>query len=643
MTEHEDEVREQPSPFNAAATLAMAAASREKADAFLDEQTHLVRLQAKELEHELKLRHWSLRVRHVSDVMKVTFEIAVALIGVILVSGIGYALWSAAHDTGAVIEAFGVPPDMAARGLTGEVIASKLLARLAFLQEQTSSTRAASSYAGNWGDDIKVQIPDTGISVGELNRFLHGWLGHQTRIAGDIYRTADGISVTAHAGDETTPTFTGREADLDSLIDRAARSVYRATQPYRYARYLTRITAQDPTQSAEFAEGIAILQSLTQRGSPEDRAWAYDGLGTALVQEGDPAIEMAMMRKSIAVKPGLDAYDSLAGVELRLGHDEAALKDFPSAVDMARQGITFGLDPSTVSQIVLSDEQILAMLRGDYSGALAFGRKVHEAAAQSEMAHSFDGRAGVYDILSCAGIHDAACFDRVREAVVAFPDAVLDAALELGRIGDATRLLPQEKAEFAQLPRALAAFAERRYGLEDRAMLAAYAGDFANARRLIANTPADCVPCLRNRGRIDSLAGNFGGAAFWIARVVDEAPSLPIGYTDWGELLLREGAYDAAIAKFHDANLKGPHFADPLEMWGEALMQEKRSDLALAKFAEAAKYAPNWGRLHFEWGEALLYTGNRIEAHKQFAIAANLDLSVADRAHLAKLEVHRGG
>ena len=58
-------------------------------------------------------------------------------------------------------------------------------------------------------------------------------------------------------------------------------------------------------------------------------------------------------------------------------------------------------------------------------------------------------------------------------------------------------------------------------------------------------------------------------------------------------MLLEEGKYDGAIAKFREANLKGPHFADPLEMWGESLMQENRSDLALAKFEEANKYAPN--------------------------------------------------
>jgi tetratricopeptide (TPR) repeat protein len=123
---------------------------------------------------------------------------------------------------------------------------------------------------------------------------------------------------------------------------------------------------------------------------------------------------------------------------------------------------------------------------------------------------------------------------------------------------------------------------------------------------------------------------------------VQQAPSIPFAYADWGEMLLHNGDYDGAIAKFEMAHAKGPRFADTLEMWGEALMQKNRSDLAVAKFAEANKYAPNWGRLHLKWGEALGYIGQKPEAQAQFAIAARLDLSQADKREL-QAQVNRRG
>ncbi len=196
--------------------LALNAASRERADAFLEdqarlvrEQTELARLQAEDLRREDKLRHWSLIVHHSSDVMKLAFEFSVALIFIAIVAAIGAAIWNAAHDNGLVIEAFSVPPDMAARGLTGQVVATQLQDRLAAMQSGTDSARPAASYTNNWGSDIKVVIPDTGVSVGEIYRYLAGWLGNETHISGEVYRTPSGIALTVRAGADGGSTATG--------------------------------------------------------------------------------------------------------------------------------------------------------------------------------------------------------------------------------------------------------------------------------------------------------------------------------------------------------------------------------------------------------------------------------------------------
>ena len=143
-----------------------------------DKHIALADLQIEELKNENKLRHWSLLIHHVGDVMQVTFQFAIAFIVIAVALFIGGAVWSAAHDDGLVIEAFSVPPDMASRGLTGQVVASQLLDKLAAMQNATDSARPAHSYASNWGNDIKVEIPDTGVSVGEFYRYLAAWLGH---------------------------------------------------------------------------------------------------------------------------------------------------------------------------------------------------------------------------------------------------------------------------------------------------------------------------------------------------------------------------------------------------------------------------------------------------------------------------------
>ena len=158
------------------------------------EQAALTRLQASELEHELKLRHWSLRVHHVSDALSSAFELAVAFyLFLHLASAVAAEIWSATHADGLVIEAFSVPPDLAEKR-TDRRSGGGESARPAFAIAGGNGFEAGRqrAYANNWGSDIKVQIPDTGVSIGEVNRYLRNLLGRETHISGAIYRTAAG-------------------------------------------------------------------------------------------------------------------------------------------------------------------------------------------------------------------------------------------------------------------------------------------------------------------------------------------------------------------------------------------------------------------------------------------------------------------
>ncbi|HET7084790.1 MAG TPA: hypothetical protein VFI23_08475 [Rhizomicrobium sp.] len=168
------------------------------------------------------------------------------------------------------------------------------------------------------------------------------------------------------------------------------------------------------------------------------------------------------------------------------------------------------------------------------------------------------------------------------------------------------------------------------------AIAKAHLGDIKGAEALIANTPPDCDGCLLARAQIAEMQGQHARADWWFARGEKATPSIPFADQEWGQALLARGRADAAIEKFTVAHKLGPKFADPLEGWGEALMAKNQSHLALAKFAEADKYAPNWGRLHLKWGEALYYAGKRDDARKQFARAAQLDLTPSEKSELAR-------
>src|SRR5665213_1748111 len=69
-----------------------------------ERQKRLLDLQIADLEREDKVRHQSLRIHHIGDLLKLGFELAAALVVFAIVVAIGAAVWNAAHDDGLVIE-----------------------------------------------------------------------------------------------------------------------------------------------------------------------------------------------------------------------------------------------------------------------------------------------------------------------------------------------------------------------------------------------------------------------------------------------------------------------------------------------------------------------------------------------------------
>src|SRR6185295_5530683 len=148
-------------------------------EAFIDDQRHHLHEQFKQL-HLNIIEKW----------LGVVLRVATVIVGFAVATGFGYLVWDAAHSKGLIIEPFSVPADLVQRGLSGEVIAGQMIDKLTAMTKSESS-RAVQSYANNWGNNIKVEIPETGISIGELRNFLREWLGHDIHSSGAIYRTAD--------------------------------------------------------------------------------------------------------------------------------------------------------------------------------------------------------------------------------------------------------------------------------------------------------------------------------------------------------------------------------------------------------------------------------------------------------------------
>jgi tetratricopeptide (TPR) repeat protein len=622
----------------------MAGASREKADAFLerqitlldhhraliDLQKHHLHVQLQQLQEQIvqdALRIWELR-------MGLLLRVATAVVGLALAVAIAFLIWDAIRSKGLLIEPFSVPPNLAARGASGEVLAQKLLDELRAIETANSGLRAPTVFANNWDQNsFRVEIPETGISLSELDRFLRQKLGSDTHVTGEVLGLAPQLAVSARLGSLGADTVSGPETELDSLVKRLAERVYRRAQPYGYGTFLI--------QQGRLDEALMIYRSMTSTGPSNQRALGYSGLSNLSIEHGTLQDRERFNERAIALdSENILIWASEAAIAIAKSQPERVVRFDEKELVLLSGDARRGLRESAVPGLRKRFQAQIDLVTADFGRAAGLYKEVLDSGAVGISGYS----ASLAE--SEIGEHDTAA----ARTTMLNPDsgnglapgnnAMLNIRAKMliaGETGNWADLLAQAEAVDALLSRYPAV---RSYLPTSVTPLSAYAqarlGNYAKAEVMISPTPADCYICLRTRARIAALRGEPARADWWFARAIALAPSIPLAHAEWGIALMSRGQSDAAIAKFKLANAKGPHFADPLEGWGEALMSKNQSHLALAKFAEANKYAPNWGRLHLKWGEALVYAGKKGEAAKQFVRAAQLDLTPSEKAELVR-------
>jgi len=582
---------------------------RKHVAAFLDDQRALIADQR----HHLHLGVWEKRIG-------MMLRLATLCVGLAFVATLGWMVREAAQADGLKVEPFNVPSALADRGLTGEVVAARVIDRLSELQTQTNTGRPTRTYSNAWGDKtIKLEIPETGVSLEEIDSWLRTKLGHETPLTGEVVRSETGVTLTARTGKDGAVSVSGSEADMDGLTVKLAEAIYRLTQPYRYGIYLLRHENRP-------ADAASIFQELALHGSPEERRWSYNMWAHAnQIATQDFDLGLRMFQKAHQADPDAgQPIPTLASALNRFGRVEEALQILKERAAWLRKN-----DPASPG----AREPDPASYSDDLVTATERARTGQPGTARSIIMGSLVGaEIGTHDLAAARATLAEVPFDSERDAVVNIRRG-LEIGTEaedwhgvLARASEMNAYVKTYRQNRHYVLAALAPFL---------ALAHAHLGDFATAEHTIAPAPADCYPCLIARAQIAELARQRARADLWFAKAAAAGPSLPFADQAWGRVLLGRGEPDRAIAHFTIVTQRSPRFADPLEGWGEALMMKNQSHLALTKFAEAEKYAPNWGRLHLKWGEALAYSGRRDEAKKHFARAAQLDLSPSEKSELA--------
>lgn len=592
--------------------LAGEGAPDETARTLLLSQTRLVEMQMQ----QIHLRRW----------------LTAGLVALLLLAT-GSVLRNAARDSSLVIEAFSAPPDLEAQGLSGEVLAGLMLDKLATMDAQTDSFRSHETLKNDWSGDIKVEIPNTGISIGQLDRGLRGVLGHQTRVAGSVFHRGDRLVLALHGSSGLAQEFSAPADSLEQLLQQGAEAVYHVTQPYQFSKYLE--------EHNRAGEALAVAREDAASGPASERAWGYTQVANLLYAVDIPG-SLEAARRSVEFDPQNSlVLLNLSGAESLLGHDEDSLRHITRGAELARAGGGGLSDAGVLFGEVNQGER--DQIAGDFVSAL---RIFSSPRAQVNYFGYTETTPGVraYEMVRLHDVSSAATLSGV------LPDTEFPRYLDFWNllylpayeIAAERQDWPAALADLDQVERVSAtqgyvgSFARQHLLPVPRALTLARLNRIAEARQALAALPQDCYPCLRARGVVEALAGDAAASDRWFGEAVRQGPSLPFAYHEWGQAKLQRGDAQAALKLFRQAEAKSPHWADPYKGEGDALVRLDLAGEALDRYAAAFRYAPRWGALQLAWGRALEGLGRKEEAGKKFTAAAALDLSAADRVELQK-------
>jgi tetratricopeptide (TPR) repeat protein len=557
--------------------------------AFLRNQSRLVSIQAAHLteDHvarlhylqgqarEVDIRRLGLRLRVGFQLFLVLVATAIGLSGAVMVR-------DAVTSHRVVIEPFHAPPSLAARGIDGAVVAAGLLDNLSHLQDATRSSSAARSLSGAWTGNIKLDVPDTGISLGEISRLLRERFGNDVHIEGDLVETiAGGLALTVRGNGVPAMTFEGSTTELGQLTGKAAEYVYSKSQPARWATYLTNVGRNE--------EAIAFSRAEMTGVAPAERPWLLNAWAIGLQSSGGSVREgLSLFRASVRLQPDYwVAHNNVQNTLMTLGDEEGAWKagEEMRAAAGGRPGkapepyytnwdyLTWNL--RTWLDATMADSEANGGLG---TGSQAVGPSIADIYARlhdpesAELALKTSGE-DPNDPAGAAMVHNV----RGRMAAEAGDLATAVAEMEAYGIAYSNPAVSTNNAGY----HCWIAPIEEAAGHPDKT-------------DAFLKTAGTYVDCYRFRADILDGRGDWPGAQKAYAEAVALAPDLPAAYYSWGVALLKHGDVTEAEAKLMDANKRGPHWADPLKVWGDVLAKEGHTKDALAKYDEAIKYAPNW-------------------------------------------------
>jgi tetratricopeptide (TPR) repeat protein len=504
------------------------------------------------------------RIQRLSEwlgkLLGVTLKGLTVLAVFIVLVGIPYQLFFGRNDY--VLEHFEVPPELEKAGYKSEVVAARLYDRISLMSRKAVTivgnnvgAGAGATASGKGGGatfdqgvirlpafdltspkaKLDIEVPETKLTVSSLFQSVFESLGiSPTRIDGEIVARGNKLALTIRIAQGSTPRalplVEEDSGDVEALIEKGAREIYRDTKPVVLASYLYSPRPED----TDAAIGL-IKDCIYQDKDPAvaNLLWGIILLNQSRYDDADRKFQAAR-----GSHPDKELGDVLTSCEARLkearGDFEGARTTYTSALERRPTWLTI-----TNYAGFLANRGEWGEARTQYESALRLNSK-------SEIAHN-----GLGQVLTYQGQYTEAMAE-YRKAIALNPSS------SLAYSNSADALLRQKNYDEA------ADVARKAIQVEP---------DSANAHNTLGYV-------LGSMGRYDDAIREFEES-------IRLNPNYVIGHVNYADALLNKKEYDAADAQVQEALKIDPKAAIVHNEMASILINQNRFDEAVKECDEA--------------------------------------------------------
>jgi len=485
------------------------------------------------------------------------FKLAVSILLLLVIL---FSIYSVFRPPVTLLEPFEVPQDLSTQGVTGVVIANKVLDQINAISSKSKTADFPRGFTepgsviekflrGKAPSEIKgpreeIQVSVQGISLGTLITHIGAELGRHVRIAGEIYRTGDRLNATARITNKPGRVITFSSTDLTELCRNIALQVLRITEPVTLLQFYLHTHNQDGALDL-------IGEILRVSTSKEEQSNAYNSWGLLLQDHGRYEEAIAKYRWATEINP------RASGAYVNWGN---ALHNWGRS----------SKDPQKHTEAVAKFEKAIeikpyeAAAYSNWGFLLQSLNKYKEAEEKYRIAGNIDPR---FRSLADASL-----------GLVLQQQGEIDKAIEVYK--SAIRLRPGFTPAYLNLSQLLGARGREREGyalLEEASVIDPKAFEIYWAwGAMLADIGKDYPQSVAKFERAAQLNPNF-----------DE---LELG---WGRGLYNMGGYEIAISHFRRAAELDNHKAEPYYLLGLSFNALGRTNDAKASFGRYLQMEPH--------------------------------------------------